>query len=118
MRVVVNLKREPWLRGQFGQAQVVGKTVLIDRRTRWGNPFRIGAGCSRQQAIARYRSDLWRRIRAGEVALEELAALDECWLACWCEPLPCHGDVLAKAAAWAAQVLAERDARRSAGGAS
>ena len=29
-------------------------------------------------------------------------------LACWCAPLPCHGQVLARAAAWAASVLAER----------
>ena len=118
MRVVVNLKREPELRGAFDHAQVYGKTVLIDRRTRWGNPFRIASGCSREQAIARYRADLWRRIRAGEVALEELAELHECWLACWCEPLPCHGDVLARAAAWASEQLAERDARQADGGAS
>ena len=108
MRAIVNLKREPRLREEFEYAQVVNSTVLIDRRTKWGNPFRISSGCSREQAIARYREDLWRRIRAGEVSLEELAGLDGCWLACWCEPLPCHGDVLAKAAAWASGVLAER----------
>ena len=49
--------------------------MLIDRRTAWGNPFRIGPGLDRAQAIARYRADLWRRIRAGEVSLEQLAAL-------------------------------------------
>ena len=107
MSAVVNLRREPKLRAAFEHAQVVGNTVLIDRRTRWGNAFRIESGCSREQAIARYRADLWRRIRAGEIALEELAELDGCWLACWCEPLHCHGDVLARAAAWAAQLLAE-----------
>ncbi len=107
MRTIVNLKREPKLREAFEHAQAVGNTVLIDRRSKWGNPFRIAPGCSREQAIARYRADLWRRIRAGETSLEELAALDECWLACWCEPLPCHGDVLARAARWAAGVLAD-----------
>ena len=108
MRAIVNLRNEPRLREEFEYVQVVNSTVLIDRRTRWGNPFRIASGCSRKQAIARYREDLWRRIRAGEVSLEELAELDGCWLACWCEPLPCHGDVLAKAAAWAANALAGR----------
>ena len=108
MRAIVNLRHEPGLREQFDHAQVVNNTVLIDRRTKWGNPFRIGKGQDREQAIARYRADLWRRIRAGEIALEELAALDGCWLACWCEPLPCHGDVLARAAAWASQQLADR----------
>ena len=108
MSAVVNLKQEPELREQFEHAQVVGNTVLIDRRTKWGNKFRIGRHGSREQAIARYRADLWRRIRAGEIALEELAELDGCWLACHCEPLPCHGHVLERAAAWAARVLAER----------
>ena len=110
MRAIVNLKREPKLREAFGNAQAVGNTVLIDRRTRWGNPFRLGADGDREQVIARYRADLWRRIQAGEIALEELTELDGCWLACWCEPLPCHGDVLARAAAWAAAQLADGDA--------
>ena len=108
MRAIVNLRTEPKLREQFEYKQVVNNTVLIDRRTKWGNPFLIGPGQDREQAIARYREDLWRRIRAGEVPLEELAALDGCWLACWCEPLPCHGDVLAKAASWASGILMDR----------
>ena len=108
MDAVINLRTEPRLREEFEHAQVVDNTVLIDRRTKWGNPFRIGKGQNREQAIARYREDLWRRIRACEVSLEELAELDGCWLACWCEPLPCHGDVLARAAAWASREQAER----------
>ena len=110
MRAIVNLRTEPRLREQFDYAHVVDNTVLIDRRTRWGNPFRLGADGSRDEVIALYRADLWRRIRAGEVSLEELAGLDGCWLACWCEPLPCHGDVLARAAEWASEVLAGRKA--------
>ena len=112
MDAVINLRTEPRLREEFEFAQVVDNTVLIDRRTKWGNPFRIGKDQNREQAVARYREDLWRRIRAGEVSLEDLAALDGCWLACWCEPLPCHGDVLARAAAWASRALAERRAAR------
>ena len=108
MDAVINLRTEPRLREEFEYMQVLDNTVLIDRRTRWGNPFRIGRDGSREEVIARYRADLWRRIRAGEVSLQELAELAGCWLACWCEPLPCHGDVLARAAAWASRVLAER----------
>ena len=110
MRAIVNLRTEPRLREEFEYTHIVNSTVLIDRRTRWGNPFKLGVDGSRDEVIARYRMDLWRRIRAGEIALEELAELDGCWLACWCEPLPCHGDVLARAAAWASGVLAEREA--------
>ncbi len=109
MRAVVNLKREPRLRDEFEYAHVVNNTVLIDRRTKWGNPFRIGEHGSRDEVIARYRAHLWRHIQAGDVSMEELAALDGCWLACWCEPLPCHGDVLARAVEWAAGVLADRE---------
>ena len=110
MRAIVNLRSEPRLREKFEYTQVVNSTVLIDRRTKWGNPFKLGVDGSREEVIARYRMDLWRRIREGEISLEGLAELDGCWLACWYEPLPCHGDVLASAAAWASGVLAERAA--------
>ena len=108
MSAVVNLRREPKLREAFEYAHVVNNTVLVDRRTKWGNPWRPGHDGSRAEVVARYRADLWRRIRAGEVSLEELAALDGCWLACWCDPEPCHAHVLARAAEWATGVLAER----------
>ena len=55
---------------------VANGAVLIDRRTRWGNPFVVGRDGTRPQVIARYRADLWRRIRAGEIPLAELAALN------------------------------------------
>ena len=75
----------------------------------WTLRYRIGPA-SREQVIALYRAELWRRIREGRVSLEELAALHGKTLACHCAPLPCHGEVLARAAAWAASVLAERRA--------
>ena len=107
MTRIVNLKREP-------HAVAYG-AVRIDRRTAWGNPFRIGVHGDREQVIARYRTDLWRRIRAGEISLAALAALNGRDLACHCAPLPCHGEVLARAAAWAAATLREQEAERSRG---
>ena len=114
---VINLRHEPKLREAFEYAHVHDNTVLIDRRTKWGNPFGSAPARSREQAIARYRVDLWRRIRAGEIALEELAATwPPAGYAChWCPEARCHGEVLARAAAWAAGVLAERDARQAGG---
>ena len=110
MSAVVNLRHEPKLREAFEYVHVHNNTVLVDRRTKWGNRFRIGPGQDRDQAIARYRADLWKLIGTGEIALEELAELDGCWLACWCVggDKPCHGEVLARAAAWASGVLADR----------
>ena len=99
---VVNLQHHP--------DAIAKGAVRIDRRTKWGNPFRIGKHGTREEVIARYRAELWRRIRAGRVSLEELAALHGKSLACHCAPLPCHGEVLAHAAAWAASVLAARRA--------
>ena len=101
MARIVNLKHEP--------DAVANGAVRIDRRTRWGNKFVIGRDGTREQVIARYRADLWRRIRAGDIALADLAALDSSTLACHCHPKPCHGLVLARAAAWAASVLKARE---------
>ena len=42
MSAVINLRNEPKLREAFEYAHVHNNTVLIDRRTKWGNPFRIG----------------------------------------------------------------------------
>ena len=102
MSAVINLRQEPKLREAFEYAHVHNNTVLIDRRTKWGNPFRVGVDGSREEVIA----------------LEELAEIAGCWYACWCLPRPCHGEVLARAAAWAAGVLAERDAPQAGGSAS
>ena len=84
---IVNLKHEP--------GAIANGAVLIDRRTKWGNPFRIGRHASREQVITRYSTELWRRIHAGDISMEDLAALHGKTLACWCAPLPCHGLVLA-----------------------
>ena len=96
---VVNLKHEP--------DAVANGAVLIDRRTRWGNPFVVGRDGTREQVIARYRADLWRRIRAGEVAARRARGPQFPPLGLpLCHPRPCHGLVLARAAAWAAAELA------------
>ncbi len=100
MARIVNLKHEP--------DAVARGAVRIDRRTRWGNPYRIGRDGTRDEVITRYRAHLWRQIRSGEIALADLASLDSRDLACWCHPKPCHGTVLARAAAWAAGELRRR----------
>ena len=107
---VVNLKHRPDLQRALEDREEFEGVVRADRRTRWGNPFRISKRASRDEVIERYRRRLWRRIREGEVSLEELARLHGKTLACWCHPKPCHCNVLARAAAWAASVLAGRKA--------
>lgn len=64
--------------------------VLIDRRTKWGNPFQIGIDGTREEVIEKYRE--W--ILSQPELLKELPKLKGKRLGCWCAPMPCHGDVL------------------------
>ena len=106
MTIIVNMRDRPDLRHRLELCGEHAGVVRIDRRSRWGNPFRIPQDGTRAEVIARYRADLWRRIRSGEIALEDLADLHAATrYLCWCAPLPCHGDVLARAAKWAAARL-------------
>ena len=99
---VLNLRRIDGDRSP--EALLARGLVRVDRETKWGNGFRIGRDGTRAEVIERYRRDLWRRIHAGEVDLEELAALAGRDLAfAGARRLPCHGEVLARAAAWAAR---------------
>lgn len=74
--------------------------VYIGRPSKWGNPFthvsdrKTKAAFvveSREEAISRYEEYLYS---SGLIAdIEELRGKV---LACWCKPLSCHGDVLAR----------------------
>ena len=66
-------------------------TMLIDRRTKWGNPFQLGQDGTRAEVIAKYR--IW--IQTQPQLLASLHELKGQRLGCWCAPLPCHGDILA-----------------------
>jgi hypothetical protein len=87
-----------------------GKDPNTQEWGEWGNPFSHRAGASAtvtkansvEEAIERYKADLWQRLRTGKLSLEKLAALKGKTLGCWCAPGPCHGEVLVAAAEWAA----------------
>ena len=95
------------LSGDLGAPALLKRGIVrVDRKTPWGNPYPIGKRFgSRADVIEHYRQDLWRRIRSGEMPLEELAALANRELGCWCAPRTCHAEVLARAAIWAAERL-------------
>jgi hypothetical protein len=62
--------------------------VLIDRTTKWGNPFEMGKDGDRMEAIAKHMG--WLIEQPDLLAsLEELRGKK---LGCWCDPKPCHGD--------------------------
>jgi len=84
--------------------------VLIDRRTKWGNPYslhhtltldeakylgavhREGGSITRADAIALYE---WY-LRNNQELLNDLESLRGLTLGCWCKPQACHGDVILK----------------------
>lgn len=71
------------------------RTVRIDRRTPWGNPFVLGRDGDRDEVIAKHTAYLDERIASGEVTDADLLSLAGQTLGCWCKPEACHGDVLA-----------------------
>lgn len=64
--------------------------MLVDRTTKWGNPYRPGVHGSREEVIQLYREYLLGKPQL----LDALQELHGKVLGCWCAPLPCHADVL------------------------
>lgn len=64
--------------------------VWIDRRTKWGNPFRIGPDGTREEVLQKHREWIANQPELLS-ALEELRGKR---LICWCKPEECHGDHL------------------------
>ena len=56
MTAVVNLKHDPRSGAALDRRPEHDGAVRIDRRTPWGNPFRIGEHGTREQVVARYRT--------------------------------------------------------------
>lgn len=64
--------------------------VMIDRTTKWGNPYAIGALYgTRDEVIEKYRKYLY-----DSGLIKDIEELRDKVLGCWCKPLACHGDVL------------------------
>jgi hypothetical protein len=84
-----------------------GQDVIVDRRTEWGNPFRMGRGFSRGTVIQTHRRWLWGEIKAGRLELSHLTELHGKTLFCWCAPQRCHAETLYRAAHWAAGQLGD-----------
>ena len=75
--------------------------VYIGRPSKWGNPFSHKEGTlakfkvsTRDEAVQKYRE--WLLTQPD--LIQSLPELRGKVLGCWCKPLKCHGDVLAKEA--------------------
>lgn len=62
--------------------------VLIDRRTKWGNPFQVGIDGTREEVIAKHLLHVLSR----PDLMANLGELRGKRLGCHCKPRACHGD--------------------------
>lgn len=75
-------------------------TICVDRSNKkYGNPFRMQDGYSREEAIAHYRAWIEDKIRADPHYVDDLRGAD--YLACFCRQdqlkelvSRCHADIL------------------------
>jgi hypothetical protein len=79
------------LRDFRGWGPLPPDVVRICRPTKWGNPYSISKNCSRECVVNLFRQYAEERLQREPEWLEPLR---DKWLACWCAPLPCHGDVI------------------------
>lgn len=69
--------------------------LFIGRPSKWGNPYKIGEHGTREEVIKLYEKHVFTHAEL-YYSLPELQGYEA--LECFCAPLPCHGDVLARLA--------------------
>lgn len=69
--------------------------VYIGRGSVFGNPFIIGEDGTRKEVIKKYRKWFFKKLKNPkfQAAVNELKGKR---LGCFCKPLDCHGDIIAK----------------------
>ena len=72
-----------------------GYEVYVGRPSKWGNPFVTGRDGTREEVIAKHEK--WF-LSQPELVAEAKRELRGKVLGCWCAPLACHADVLARVA--------------------
>jgi len=85
------------------QTSGVAREVYIGRPGILGNPFKLGPFEKRGATLARYESYLRGECRSEGLVYNEIIELARevaegynLNLVCYCAPLPCHGDLLAR----------------------
>ena len=73
--------------------------VYIGRPSLFGNPFKMGPGCTREQSVAQFEDYFHRRVKRDLAFRVAVASLRGKVLGCYCKQLThhvaCHGDVYA-----------------------
>jgi hypothetical protein len=68
----------------------------IDRKTEFGNPFKMNSEAERDQVCERYKLWLWKKFKSDDGFARRLMALEGKTLGCWCAPKRCHGHEIVK----------------------
>lgn len=76
----------------MGRGHSLRSLICIDRTGPWGNPFKIGRDGTREDVLRDHEN--WLRT-VEHPLMQEIWRLEGRPLGCWCEPLPCHGWLLA-----------------------
>jgi hypothetical protein len=70
-------------------------TIYVGRPTKWGNPYKVGAGMGLSRSLELFREHLERELKTGTLNLDELRGKN---LACFCSlTQACHADILLEA---------------------
>lgn len=69
--------------------------VYCGRPSFLGNPYRIGE-YTREESIEKFRIYFYKRIKKDKNFRQRVKALKGKRIGCWCEPLPCHLDIVAE----------------------
>ena len=59
----------------------------------FGNPFSVEK-YGREECLRLYRNYFYKRINYDDEFREAVLSLKDKTLACFCKPLPCHGDII------------------------
>ena len=99
---VVNGKTFGWIGAEY-----IGRGRKGLKHSVLSNRFVIGRDGDRDEVVAKYRAWLWLEVKAKGEVWDELVRLaerrkagEDIVLACWCAPLPCHGDVIVRCIEW------------------
>ena len=67
--------------------------VCIMRPGIYQNKYRIGVDGTREEVIAKFKIDFYKRIKWDLAYLQAVIKLRDKRIGCCCAPDPCHGDV-------------------------
>lgn len=88
----------------FDERKVDGEVINIMRPSILGNPFKMSSEDEREISVRKYYHYLREEFKKKEEVYQELIKIVEklksgkdVYLACYCAPMLCHGDVIANA---------------------